>query len=364
MRIVVSGGGTAGHITPALALAEALEARGHEVFFAGTPTGVESTIVPEAGVQFKAFEAAGFDRKRISTLFSGVSKILKSTGLAVDWLREIDADAVVGFGGYVCIPVARAAIKLNIPVILHEQNSVMGLANKYLAKKAAVVCLTYACAGEGVEAKRYVVTGNPVRRAVLDASRDEGRKMLGIPDDALMLLVFGGSLGARHINQAICAMKDELLAEDNLYIVHITGPKELDSVLEALALTDEEAQRYIVMGYQNRMGETLAATDMTVARCGASSLAEISALAIPAILVPFPYATADHQTTNARAYCDAGCARLITDDQVESPEFHDALLELIRDADVREAMHEAARQQKAADAADTLADVVLSAAQA
>ena len=120
--------------------------------------------------------------------------------------------------------------------------------------------------------------------------------MLGIPEEASMLLVFGGSLGARHLNAAISSMKKDLLAIDNLYVVHITGPKELETVEAVLALTEEEKKRYLVMGYQNRMGETMAACDMVVSRAGATSLAEISARCIPAILVPFPFATADHQT--------------------------------------------------------------------
>jgi UDP-N-acetylglucosamine--N-acetylmuramyl-(pentapeptide) pyrophosphoryl-undecaprenol N-acetylglucosamine transferase len=217
-------------------------------------------------------------------------------------------------------------------------------------------------AGEPVKDKgKIVVTGNPVRESVFASTREQGREMLGIPDDALMLLVFGGSLGARHINQAISSMKDRLLAIDNLYIVHITGPKELEAVEAALQLTDEQRVRYQVMGYQNRMGETMAATDMVVSRAGATSLAEISARCIPALLVPFPYATADHQTTNARAYVDSGAAMMMADDQVESPEFEQMVLRLIDDADLRRSMSEAAATFETGDAAGKLADVVLGA---
>ncbi|MBQ6455091.1 MAG: undecaprenyldiphospho-muramoylpentapeptide beta-N-acetylglucosaminyltransferase [Eggerthellaceae bacterium] len=360
MLIVLSGGGTAGHINPALALAETLQDRGCDVRFAGTPKGVEARLVPEAGIPFQPFEASGFNRNHPTTLPKALIKISKSTGLAKAWLSDIKPDCVVGFGGYVSIPVGRAAEKLGIPLVLHEQNSVMGLANKQLSRKASKVCLTYACSNPGLPENKVEVTGNPVRKQVLEATRDQGREMLGIPDEARMLLVFGGSLGARHINQAICAMKDELLERPDLYVVHITGPKELESVQEALALTDDEAKRYIVMGYQNRMGETLAAADCIVSRSGATSLAEISARAIPALLVPFPYATADHQTTNAKAYVEAGCAYLIADDQAESEEFKQYVRSLIDDASVRESMHAAALAQKTASASSRLADAVLS----
>ena len=365
MLAVLSGGGTAGHINPALALAEVLSSRGWDVRFAGTPHGVESRLVPEAGVPFKAFEASGFDRSHPLTIVSGVAKIMRSTGAAKRWFSEIKPDVVVGFGGYVSIPVARAAESMGIPVVVHEQNSVMGMANRYLAKRAAAVCVTYEGSAAGVaDARRVHVTGNPVRTSVLEATRQQGREMLGIPEDARMLLVFGGSLGARHINEAVVALKDDLLARSDLHIVHITGPKELDSVTQALALTPEEERRWHLMGYQSRMGETLAATDAIVSRAGATSLAEISARAIPALLVPFPYATEDHQTTNARAYVAAGCAYMLPDDQVMGDEFKRLVFSLVDDASVRASMSDAARSQKTADAAANLADVVIEAARA
>ena len=156
---------------------------------------------------------------------------------------------------------------MDIPVVIHEQNSVMGMANDFISKDATAVCLTYKAAGHGVkDQSKVLVTGNPVRSSVLKATREEGRDYLGIPQDATMLLVFGGSLGARHINTALVAMKDQLLAMDNVYVVHITGPKELDTVTEALSLTDEEKKRYFAMGYQDHMGETLAAADLVVSR--------------------------------------------------------------------------------------------------
>lgn len=363
MRIVLSGGGTAGHINPALALAESLIEQGHEVFYAGTPQGVEARLVKEANLPFTPFEAKGFNRNHPKTIFSAVRIIIKSTKLACAWFEEIKPDVVVAFGGYVCIPVGRAAKKMGVPLVIHEQNSVMGMANKYLAKTARAVALTYEVAGAPVADKeKLVVTGNPVRSSVLTSTREEGRSMLGIPEEASMLLVFGGSLGARHLNAAISSMKKDLLAIDNLYVVHITGPKELETVEAVLALTEEEKKRYLVMGYQNRMGETMAACDMVVSRAGATSLAEISARCIPAILVPFPFATADHQTTNARSYVRAGAAWMMADDMVETPEFKELVLTFVDDEKARLKMSEAARGFETGNAASKLADVVLNAA--
>ncbi|MEG2615582.1 MAG: undecaprenyldiphospho-muramoylpentapeptide beta-N-acetylglucosaminyltransferase [Raoultibacter sp.] len=363
MLVVLSGGGTAGHINPALALAEVLVAQGCEVCFAGTPQGVEARLVRQAHIPFTPFEAAGFNRNHPLSIFKALYKIEKSTIAAKKWFKKIKPDVVVGFGGYVSIPVGRAAESLGIPFVVHEQNSVMGMANKSLSKRAAAVALTYEIAASSVAvASKCIVTGNPVRRAVFDSTRAEGRAMLDIPESALVLLVFGGSLGARHINAALVALKDRLLAVPDLHIVHITGPKEYDAVGEQLCLTDDEKKRWLVMGYQDRMGETMAAADMVVARAGATSLAEISARRIPALLVPFPYATEDHQTTNAKVCVERGAAFMIPDDRVETAGFERMLFELIDKPSVREAMRSAAATFETQDAAAKLADVVCTAA--
>lgn len=362
MNIVLSGGGTAGHIYPALALAEELADRGHRIFYAGTPKGIEARIVAQEGIEFKAFEAAGFNRNHPLSIVRALRLILASTGKAKRWFDEIKPDRVVCFGGYVCLPVGGAAVSRSIPLVVHEQNSVMGMANKRLSARAAKVALTYEVAASAVaDASKVVVTGNPVRRSIFDASRSQGRAYCGVPDDARLLVVFGGSQGARHINQAVCAAKDWLLERPDLHIRHIAGPKEAESVAQALALTPEQQQRWQVIGYEDSMGKVLAACDMVVARSGATSLAEISALGIPAILVPFPYATADHQTTNARAYVDKGAAMMVADSDVEGPDFKRALEQLVDDAQLRQRMREAAAEFKTRDAAAKLADVVIAA---
>lgn len=358
---VLTGGGTAGHIYPALALAHELEARGWEIYYAGTPDSLESQIVPKAGIPFKAFNASGFDRSHPLTLVSGIAKILKSTKAAKAWFLEIRPNVVIGFGGYVSIPVTRAAEELGIPTVVHEQNSVMGMANKYIARGASSICLTYADADEALSEKekpRVCVTGNPVRAEVINATPEDGRKYLGIPDDATVLLVFGGSKGAHHINEAIAAMKDELLALDGLHVVHITGESDYEPTLEALDLTEEEARRYMVMGYQDHMAETLAAADAIISRAGATSLAEIASRATPAILVPYPYARGDHQTLNARSYASSGAALIVADDRLDSDEFREGVLAIAGDPAMRQSMHDASRALTKADATTMLADQV------
>lgn len=363
MKVVVSGGGTAGHINPALAVASELIDRGVEVVFAGNPTGIEARLAPQAGLRFVPFEAKGFDRAKPLTLITSSLKIAKSAFAARSWLKSEGVDAVVAFGGYVCLPVGYGASMNRIPLIIHEQNSVPGVANKALAKRAAAVALTYdharsyfaAPQGAAVE-----LTGNPVRKSVLSATRAQGREYLGVSDDATVLLVFGGSLGARHINTALCAMKDELLSREGLYVVHITGPKEYDTVVGDLKLTDEEAKRWRVIDYCDHMGEVLAACDLVVSRAGATSLAEIVALGVPALLVPYPYATADHQTKNAASLVESEAAAMIPDDQVEEL-LPQVLPELLDDPARRAKMRETSLAMRGGDAAARVADLVMQA---
>lgn len=253
-----------------------------------------------------AFEASGFDRERPHTLVTSSLKILRSARKAKAWMCEVRPDAVVGFGGYVSIPVGMAAEQLNVPVVVHEQNSVMGMANKFLARRPlpsrspmrllAKTSPTHPSLSS--RAIRCVLRCFPLR-ANRAGKCWAFRKML-------RCCSFSAAAGARHINAAISSLKKQLLAIDGLYVVHITGPKEYEATCEELALTDEEASRWTVMPYQDRMAETLRAADCTISRAGATSLAEISALGLPALLVPFPYAAEDHQTTNARAYVERG----------------------------------------------------------
>ena len=221
--IALAAGGTAGHINPALALAEELVSRGHDVRFFGTTKGLEARLVPEQGLPFEGLELTGFDRARPWTAITAWRHTAAATRRLVRaFSQEGERPAVaVGFGAYVEVPLGRAAEKLGIPLVLHEQNSVPGLANKMLAGKAAVLALTYPAARAAFEGRlgastRVVETGNPVRRLILAPTRAGARAKLGLPDDATVLLVFGGSLGALHLNQAMIGLKDALLARPNL----------------------------------------------------------------------------------------------------------------------------------------------------
>lgn len=365
MRSLLSGGGTAGHIYPALAVAEELSAgERDDVLFVGTPDGLEAGLVPASGVRFAALAARGFDRSRPWTLVTSSVLIALSTVRALRLLGSYKPDVVVGFGGYVSIPVGLAAIARRVPLVLHEQNSVPGLANRVLSRRACCVALTYAGSSAALHhAERAVLTGNPVRPAVLAASREKGRVALGIGDDALLLLVFGGSRGARHINTALLSQRDRLLSIPGLCVVQVAGQTEAASVRAALEAGGGDAHgRWRVLEYIEDMGSALAAADLVVARAGATSLAEITVLGRPAVLVPYPYASDDHQTRNASALQEAGAAEVIADAELDTPRFGDTLARLLADGEERATMAAASLKLARPDAASRVAELARSAA--
>lgn len=364
LKIAIAAGGTAGHINPALALAEELTERGHKVVFFGQATRLEASLVPEAGFDFVPIDVRGFDRSKPWTLVSALIKMAKAEGAVSNYFKDNGkVDVAIGFGAYVELPLLRTCVKEHIPTLIHEQNSTPGLANKLSSQKARTVCVAFPAAIEAFRPKagadtQIIVTGNPVRKQILNASFEAGRANLHIDKDKEVLLVFGGSLGARHINRAIASMKDELLSRKNLYIVQSTGKDDFESCKEDLALTKDEEKRWKLMPYISNMGEILAASDLVVSRAGASSLAEIAALHVPSVLIPYPYATADHQSTNAKFLVDAKAAITFSDSELDAADFKSALLELIDNKEARLRMRHSAEGLGQDKAASILADQV------
>ncbi|HEY3318825.1 MAG TPA: undecaprenyldiphospho-muramoylpentapeptide beta-N-acetylglucosaminyltransferase [Coriobacteriia bacterium] len=364
---MLSGGGTAGHIYPALTVAELLSAGGHEVAFVGTPDGLEARLVPEAGVAFFALPARGFDRSRPLSLLAAAWVIAASTLRAWLLLGREHPDVVLGFGGYVSLPVGFAAVARRIPLVLHEQNSVPGLANKALSRWARRVGITY----EGskpwlAHPERAVLTGNPVRAEVLAAERETARAALGLPQDAIVLLVFGGSRGARHLNQATIDLYSRLSETPRLHVIHAAGSLDLanarDRLDGALEASAGKVDEWRLVEYLPDMPSAIASADLVVARAGATSIAEITAIGRAAVLVPYPYATDDHQTLNARAVEEASACMMVTDASLDSALFADAIMRLLSDRPERERMAAASAALGRRDAAQCVQGLAVEAA--
>lgn len=369
----MTGGGTAGHIYPALALANRLKSDGHEVLFIGTERGLESQLVPEAGFAFKSVRATGFDRSKPWTLISSGLEILISSRRAKELLRNFSTDRVIGFGGYVSIPVGLAAKKLNIPLVIHEQNSVPGLSNKELSKSARLVMASYESSVSyfpaGVQHK-IVVTGNPVRSEILESDRQKVRNRLGLKEDDLLLVLFGGSRGARKLNtEFIKRVPNLLLSDKRLHIIQSTGDllfsetrtqiieQGIDACFEG-ELTFGKGQRFHVRPYIPELGAILSAADIAICRAGATTLAELSVLGVPSLLVPYPFASDDHQTKNAEHFVNAGAALMLSDLKVQDNEFMELISKLVNKdnlrADLRNNMLNLAHPEAVSEMADSI----------
>lgn len=367
-RILFAGGGTAGHVFPSLAVARALVALDPSVepVFAGTEERLEGRLVPEAGFRLHHVKALPVPRRLSPGLFKVPGGLREAVRRCEEILREEGAVAAATFGGYVSFPVSRAAAKLGRPLVIHEQNAVPGLANRFAARWASKIAVTFPGSAERFpHPDKVVVTGNPVRDEMLaldlDARRAEARRGFGLDPDVTTLLVFGGSQGARSLNRAAVRSHGLWSAPSQLQILHAAG-----SVLHGEAAAAWEKARDRGSGPRVRcvdfiddMGAAYAAADIVVCRAGATSIAELTALGRPSVLVPYPHATRDHQMHNARALAQVGGAQVIEDGELSGRRLVDAVEPWIADADARAAASRAARVFGRRDAAMQVARLVL-----
>jgi UDP-N-acetylglucosamine--N-acetylmuramyl-(pentapeptide) pyrophosphoryl-undecaprenol N-acetylglucosamine transferase len=339
--VVIAAGGTAGHVVPAIAVADALRAEGADVRFAGGERA-EAELVPAAGYPLDPLRVEGISRSNPLKAMRAVVKAVAALAAAGRLLRRHRADVVLGGGGYVAGPVGLAAVLRGTPLVLTEADSHLGLTNRLLAKRAERVCLAFPLAG--CDGDRYRVTGRPVPE--LYADRAHARAQLGIGADETAVLIFGGSLGARSINHAAV----EAFKDAPYRVIHVAGTRDFPD------LTSPGAH-YVLLDYLTPFGVALAAADAAVARSG-GSIFELAQYGLPAVLIPYPHATGDHQTTNARWMTDAGAARVLPDSEL-TPERLRAETDAMLAA--REDMAAAARGLAKPDAAGDIAREVLAA---
>jgi UDP-N-acetylglucosamine--N-acetylmuramyl-(pentapeptide) pyrophosphoryl-undecaprenol N-acetylglucosamine transferase len=350
--ILIAAGGTAGHVVPALAVADALRAEaGANVVFVGGERA-EKTLVPEAGYELRPIAVEGLSRTNPLKAARGVLKAGAALRTARRILRDVRPDAVMGGGGYVAGPVGAAAVAGRIPLVLTEADSHLGLTNRLLARSARRVCLAFPIAGRD-DAGKYRVTGRPVPPPVTDRAAARARFGLGVTDTCV--LVFGGSLGARSINEAsIDAFRDAPFR-----VLHACGVRDYPSLQDRLGSPPPAG--YDLREYITPFGDALAAADLTVARAG-GSIFEVAAHGLPAVLVPYPHAAADHQTANARWMVDAGAAVVVGDAELTAQRLDDEVGALLGDPARLAAMASASRSLARPEAARDIAREVLEAA--
>ncbi len=339
---------------PALAVAEALRASGAEVEFAGGGRA-EAELVPAAGFPFHVLEVEGIDRRNPLRAARAIARALRATGRARRMLRSTGADAVVGGGGYVAGPVGLAARTLRLPVVLTEADSHLGVTNRLLAPLARKVFLAFPI--EGRDGSKYEVSGRPIPADTGVADRDRARARFGIDADTPCVLIFGGSLGARRLNDAaLAAFGDGAPCA----VLHVSGRRDHGDLAERLAALGSPPH-YVLHDYVEPFADALAAADLVVARSGGSVL-ELAAAGLPSILVPYPHATADHQTANARHMERAGAALVVPDAELDGPRLAREVGALLRAPEQMRSMAKAARSVAKPGAAERIAAEVLQAA--
>jgi UDP-N-acetylglucosamine--N-acetylmuramyl-(pentapeptide) pyrophosphoryl-undecaprenol N-acetylglucosamine transferase len=348
--IVIAAGGTAGHVVPALAVADALRAEGAHVVFVGGERA-ERAMVPAAGYELRPITVEGLSRSNPLKAARAVLRATAAVRTARAILRDVRPDAVLGAGGYVAGPVGVAAAARRVPIVLAEADSHLGLTNRLLARWARRVCLAFPIAGR--EGERYLVTGRAVPPPATDRAAARARFDLGADDTCV--LVFGGSLGARTINEAAV----DGLAGAAFRVLHACGTRDYAALRERLG--PEPPANYDLREYITPFGDALLASDLCVARAG-GSIFEIAAHGRPAILVPYPYASADHQSSNARWMAQAGAAVVVPDAELDAARLAAEVGALLADSARLESMARASAALARPDAAQRIAAEVLAAA--
>ena len=308
---MIAAGGTAGHVVPALAVADALSERGADVEFIGGERA-EAELVPAAGYPFHALKVQGMDRSNPLRAARAVLLAARATARARGLLKQIGADAVLGGGGYVAGPVGLAAKTLGLPLVLTEADSHLGVSNRMLAPFAARVCLAFPI--EGRRGAKWLVTGRPVPRGTEGGDQAAARARLGVPPDEPCLLVFGGSLGARRLNDAAL---EAFGTAAPCSVLHAAGRRDYEALRTRLAELGSPPH-YRLFPYVEPFADALAAADLAAARAG-GSVFELAAAGLPSILVPYPHATGNHQAANARFMERAGAAVVIPDAELDGP---------------------------------------------
>ena len=364
MRIIVSGGGTGGHIYPAITLIQAIRERVPEAEFlyVGAKNGLEADIVPKEGLPFEAIELQSFERHFTLSNFKTVGKAMLGLVKANRIVKRFRPDAAVGTGGYVCGPILLAASLMHVPTLIQEQNVLPGITNRILSKFVTKIAVGAEAAAGHFPRGKAVYTGNPIRREVMSAEREDGLKAFGFDGSKPVVLVSGGSRGARSINRAMVSVLREAQKQPRIQFLHVTGKGEYEDIqsrLKDAGVDLSKAPHIRVEPYLYNMPQAMAMADLAVFRAGATGLAELTARGIPAVLIPYPYASENHQEYNARALVEAGAAKMILNKDLTGETLGEMLRELFAEPGRLNMMAEASRKMGRPQAAGEIADMIL-----
>lgn len=355
-KILISGGGTGGHIFPALSIANALKRRlDADILFVGADNRMEMEKVPAAGYEIKGLPVAGFDRKNLLRNIGVLLKLRKSMSIARRIVKDFKPDIAIGVGGYCSGPTLKAAQKAGVPTLLQEQNSYAGVTNKLLARKAKKICVAYPEMERFFPADKIVMTGNPVRKDLLSQTitAEKARERFGLNPKLPTVLVVGGSLGARTLNESMEAGIRRLY-EEGIQVIWQTGKNFGDRGPAAA----KNLEGVVVTRFISDMASAYAAADLVVSRAGAGSISELELLGKPSVLVPSPNVAEDHQTKNARALSDKGAAILVEDSKA-ADSLVDEIIALIGDGEKLADMSGKIRELALPDSDEKIVDEIV-----
>lgn len=360
-RIIISGGGTGGHIFPALSIADAIKAKHPEakILFVGANNRMEMQRVPDAGYEIVGLPIAGFDRKNLLKNIKVLWLILKSQRMAKKIIKEFAPQAAVGVGGYASGPTLKMAASMNIPTLIQEQNSYAGVTNKILAKKAKMICVAY----EGMERffphEKIKLTGNPVRKSLIEmrSNRNEAMGRMGLDADKKCVLIVGGSLGARSINESIMAQIELIRKNGDIQFVWQTGKLYFEEMKKRVAEAGAPGN-LIVTDFVTNMADALSAANLVVSRAGAGSISEFALIGKAVILVPSPNVSEDHQTKNAMALVDKNAAIYVADNKAKD-ELVAKAIETVNDDALLRSLEENIEKMGKPNAAEEIANEVM-----
>ncbi|MEI5994863.1 undecaprenyldiphospho-muramoylpentapeptide beta-N-acetylglucosaminyltransferase [Candidatus Enterococcus mansonii] len=359
MKILITGGGTGGHIYPALAFVNHMKKvePATEFMYVGTENGLENQIVPKYDIPFKTIKIQGFRRSLSPENLKTVYLFLNSIGKAKKIIREFQPDVVIGTGGYVSGSVVYAAKQLKIPTIIHEQNSIPGMTNKFLSRYATKVAICFPDVAEYFPKEKVVLTGNPRAQEVVTIEKTQVLSEYSLDPDRKTVVIFGGSRGALKINQAFIEALP-LFEQKEYQVLYASGDRYYKELQEKLNLIEKKLTNISIQPYIDKMAEVLASADLMVGRAGATSIAEFTALGLPAILIPSPYVTNDHQTKNAQSLVKSGAVEMITDQELTGHSLVKAIDEILLDEKRHQQMADASKHEGIPDASDRLYKVV------
>lgn len=360
MKVLIAGGGTGGHINPGLAIAKYIKQQEplDEITFVGTKKGLETKLVPREGFKLETITVRGFKRKLSFDTIVAVKELIQSFFEASKLIKKIRPDIVIGTGGYVCGPVLYVAAKKGIPTLIHESNAFPGATNRLLSKYVNYVAISFKESEKYFKCNEKLIhTGNPVRQELLNANRLDVIKQLDIATDKPLIVVMGGSRGARKINETVADMLNNYF-KGEFNLIFSTGEAQFDVINSSIRIDDKYQNMVKVVPYIYNVDKVYVSSDLMICRAGAITISELQTMGIPSILIPSPYVTANHQEHNARSLEKDGGAVVILENELNADILYKQISNLISNKDVLSKMGKAATKNRMTDSVERIYSLV------